>query len=273
MVYRLVLLQRSFVEMNEIFELSKFLYQTSFAIIVMNQFQNYITNIYQKNYVLLQEKTVERKIQLSDVLSSVSLVVPTNYKWLNRSDWVGLWSKKVDYFEYQKPYIQHKYPILYETLDYYIGLAENAISYVREIISTPQNIEKLTVARRREMVDMNSSEFFSPLNIVLDYSARDLAEYLKSAFFADYDVEKIVGEMFQHFSYQQVNYGLLMGRLLFPSFYFDPYEQIVNGVLPEKVIYTILKKSEDYEYFLQFIYQKIHQVSQIPRIDWLEHRR
>ena len=40
MVYRLVLLQRSFVEMNEIFELSKFLYQTSFAIIVMNQFQN-----------------------------------------------------------------------------------------------------------------------------------------------------------------------------------------------------------------------------------------
>ena len=61
-----------------------------------------------------------------------------------------------------------------------------------------------------------------------------------------------------------------MGRMLFPSNYFDYYEKIVNDTIAENKIIEIIEKSEDYEYFLKVIYLKMKKKYQIQRIDWLD---
>ena len=54
----------------------------------------------------------------------------TNDKRLYRNDWIQLWSDKIDYYEYQINQFGKDYPILCDSLSYYIGLGENAISYL-----------------------------------------------------------------------------------------------------------------------------------------------
>ena len=61
-----------------------------------------------------------------------------------------------------------------------------------------------------------------------------------------------------------------MARLLFPSFYFDIYEDIVNGYTKEKEIIKILNRTDEYQEFLKYIYNYINKKKPIIKIDWLE---
>ncbi len=267
--YRLIPFKRPLEEVKSINELSHLLTTTLFSTILKNKFQESITPIEHKNYILLQEKVPSKKITIEDIAKDYHPLLPlNNFPLLNRSDWVLLWSEKIDYFEYQKNYIKTTYPHLFGSLDYYIGLAETAISYITEVKKENQHQEKLTIARKRVYANMDIRDFYSPLNIVIDYPMRDLAEYLKSLFLLDEDQDEKIKNILHSLQYDTFDYSLLMGRVLFPSFYFDTYEQIINGTLQEEKIIPILEKSEDYETFLYNIYQTIR--SYIPKIDWLE---
>ena len=57
--------------------------------------------------------------------------------------------------------------------------------------------------------------------------------------------------------------------MLFPTFYFDKYDDIVNKNKSEKEILAILKKVEAYEDFLKNIYLIINQNTAIKKVDWL----
>ncbi len=260
-------------EMEEILRLNEYssFYNSSIGLIEKNIEGKYITILNNKYYVLISNRTPNRRIYFSDLLVVKDFIPLNNFMLLKRNDWVNLWSKKNDYFEYQKEYIKTKFPILYYSLDYYIGLSENAISYIGQVEREmkPSERDHLVLAKKRVHYNDNLHEFQSPLNIVIDYKERDVSEYFKSLFLDDcYNEEEIINYL-KELPASGFGMGLLMGRMLFPSFYFDLYEKIVNDVIPEKEIYKIIDKSDDYEYFLRFIYFEINKIIKIPRIDWL----
>ena len=71
-------------------------------------------------------------------------------------------------------------------------------------------------------------------------------------------------------NYSTYQYALLIARLLFPSHYFDIYEKIINETLKEKEIINVLKRTDEYEKFLRYIYNFINKKKPILKIDWLE---
>lgn len=260
-------------EMEEILRLNEYssFYNSSIGLIEKNIEGKYITILNNKYYVLISNRTPNRRIYFSDLLVVKDFIPLNNFMLLKRNDWVNLWSKKNDYFEYQKEYIKTKFPTLYYSLDYYIGLSENAISYIGQVEREmkPSERDHLVLAKKRVHYNANLHEFQSPLNIVIDYKERDVSEYFKSLFLDDcYNEEEIINYL-KELPASGFGMGVLMGRMLFPSFYFDLYEKIVNDVIPEKEIYKIIDKSDDYEYFLRFIYFEINKIIKIPRIDWL----
>ena len=260
-------------EMEEILRLNEYssFYNSSIGLIEKNIEGKYITILNNKYYVLISNRAPNRRIYFSDLLVVKDFIPLNNFMLLKRNDWVNLWSKKNDYFEYQKEYIKTKFPILYYSLDYYIGLSENAISYIGQVEREmkPSERDHLVLAKKRVHYNDNLHEFQSPLNIVIDYKERDVSEYFKSLFLDDcYNEEEIINYL-KKLPASGFGMGLLMGRMLFPSFYFDLYKKIVNDVIPEKEIYKIIDKSDDYEYFLRFIYFEINKIIKIPRIDWL----
>ena len=58
---------------------------------------------------------------------------------------------------------------------------------------------------------------------------------------------------------------LLFARFLFPSYYFDLYEDILEKDLNENKIINILKKTSKYEDFLKYLLQTLP----INQVEWI----
>ena len=266
---------RSMQEIKEIILLTQELNKIApYATIISNRQNEYITFIEQLPYVLLEYNKQDVVINIDDILLSQDYsLLGSRFPFLARNNWGNLWTNKIDYFEYQKVHIKNKYKLLYESMDYYIGYAEVAISYFEEIKRTFQQKERMVVPSHQRLKKSDTTDkFYNPFSLILDDRARDWAEFLKSFFFEGYKEEEIV-EIISKLPQDTVSLHLLLARLLFPSFYFDLYEKIINDVIKEKEIYKVLEKNKDYEDFLFLCYKTINQRINLRKIDFLEKER
>lgn len=269
-LYILYLITNKEQEVKEQIILNKELVYYNYpSLVINNVFNNSYSLIEGKNYILVCYNFSNRKVMETDLTKDI-YINKNNYLILNRSNWYDLWCKKVDYFEYQKNYIKDKYPLLYNTIDYFIGYAEVAISYLSEVNKTIKRDSKdyLTICHKRVYFNDDLNNFYNPFSLIIDYKARDVGEYLKSLLFYGYQ-EKQIKELLLviNSSYQR---HLLMARVLFPSFYFDCYEDIINGITGEEEIISILNKIKDYEDFLVYLYNLLRETDYLIQIDFLE---
>ena len=187
---------------------------------------------------------------------------------LLRNDWIKLWCEKIDYYEYQINQLGKEYPILCDSLSYYIGLGENAISY---LVNNGQSSESLVVSHKRIRICDGSFEFFNPINFIVDSKVRDISEYIKNSFFYDKLSSNELKIFLLHNPLNKSEYINLFSRLLFPTYYFDIYDEIINNKKEESLILPIIKKSFEYEEFLVDLYKYIvyEKKVQIEPIEWL----
>jgi|LSQX01.3.fsa_nt_gb spore coat protein YutH len=271
-----------FVMFNRPVEEAKYLYELNVEMIrrnslvhefILNKDKDVLTYVNDIPYVLMKIYVNEKKkSDLAEIVYiSMSNTNITKDKVLDRSDWATLWSYKVDYFEYQISQIGKKHPLLCEYLSYYIGLTENAISYAKNTFNEIKMGEQdaLTVAHRRIGANDTGFDIYNPLSIVIDHQVRDFAEYIKAKFFADSDVWPEIEEYFRHCDMSTFSRRLLYARLLYPSYFFDVYEDIVEGMQKEDEILPIVYKSEKYENFLVEVYSFLNRENVLPPIDWL----
>ena len=191
-------------------------------------------------------------------------------KNLFKFDWGSLWSNKIDYFEYQINQIGKKYPILCDSLGYFIGMAENAISYVNYAIS--QNAKEnlyFAVSHRRIKESDTFFDLYNPINIVVDSRVRDISEYIKHMVINNINPWEDIKKHFLTTRYSYLEWQLLYGRLLFPTYYFDKYELIVSGDCAEEDIVSLISNTKDYEKFLYDFYIFSKNYVNIPGIDWI----
>jgi spore coat protein YutH len=271
-----------FLPFNRPLEDSKFLYELNVEMIrkgllvheiILNKDNNALTLVNDIPYILMRVYVNEHKlINLTDIIY-ISMTT-TNIKpnpTLDRSDWVGLWSAKIDYFEYQISQVGKKYPIICEFLSYYIGMAENAISYVKNTLSeakkTPYDV--LSIGHKRIKENYTDFDIYNPLSFIIDYPARDISEYIKAKFFSSNDVWPEIEEYFNSYDMPIYSKRLLYARLMFPSYFFDVYEAVIEGKLKEDDILPFVYKTEQYEEFLNEFHTYINRGNLIPQIDWI----
>ncbi len=269
-LYYVISINKPMDYINEVISLNRMLINTKFMQIIYNLNRSPISFINNQYYILLRCKKYV-KFSLEDLYNPLYCNGEMlKLKTLNHSNWDKLWTSKIDYFEYQKDYIKVKYPILYKSLDYFIGLGENAIAYFYAVnhYLTKEYNDILVISRRR--VNLRDISFFNPLYLVIDHRARDVGEYLKYIFIEDTYSYEVIEELLDNLNFSIYQYSLLIARLLFPSFYFDIYEDIVNGYTKEKEIIKILNRADEYQEFLKYIYNYINKKKSIIKIDWLE---
>lgn len=266
--------QRPLSDIEALYKMNKEMIKRNILVheIIINNENKILTYVNNTPYVLMEIYINENtKINLPEVchINNNSIRLECD-KVLNRYDWVTLWEIKNDYFESQINEIGKRYQNLCNCANYYIGLAENAISYVREA-SKLQDDVLVGVCNKRINCKDNLFSLYNPLNYVCDYRVRDVSEYIKSAFFNDEDAYGLVEEYFNnnYLSYKEIL--LFYGRLLYPSYFFDLYDDIVNQDLDENLIDNVAVKAGDYEKFLLDVYVYLSRLYNryIPSIDWL----
>mgnify|MGYP006070688561 CR=1 FL=1 len=242
--------------------LSQIGYHKGFKII-FNIYHNMFTNIEDKWYVLILHSESDFNL-LTEVLSPV--ILPRNFFDFEHYSWDYLWSRKVDYYEYQISHFGQDYPLILESFNYYIGMAENAISYLRYNISS-QQLRSLDMFLCHERISY--SNYFNPTNFIMDFYARDVAEYIKFLFFSDSYHNFSFHTFFQSLNFSYSDYILLYSRLLFPSYYFDIYDDIINKKCNENKLKKVIYLQKDYQSFLYYIYKVIISFIYIPEVGWI----
>ncbi|CCY45103.1 spore coat protein YutH [Clostridium sp. CAG:1193] len=280
--YYIIMYERNLEEMDTLVKLNKEMIERGSLVheIVLTKDGKAVFLCDNNSYALLRVYINENiPIKIEDIfymLDYNDTIKPNNI--IGRMNWANLWSSKVDYFEYHIGHLIKKYPYIYKTIDYYLGLAENAISYVKDI-KTPASL--ISICHRRIGVTSTLFDLYNPFNLVIDYKVRDIAEYIKSVFFYGENscVEGVVNSenmivdkcniilerIFKKYIFDNEALKLLFARLLFPSYYFDLYENVIDNSLNENVISCIIKKSSAYEEFLKIILLK----TPIPYVEWL----
>ena len=227
--------------------------------IIKNSFDQIITFHDNHNYVLIMinyEYDKEANVKFIPSFPDKELDI------LKRNNWGKLWSIKIDYIEYQISHLKNSYPIINSSVHYYIGLAENAISYFNMLDLS--NIT-LFICHRR----ININNIFNPLELVIDLKVRDVAEFIKDSFFNKKMTTSEIKEYINKLNLDNIDYILLYVRLLYPSYYFDVYEEIVNSNKEEKEINKIIDLSNLYEELLYELYIMFKGRINIIGVDWI----
>lgn len=214
-------------------------------------------------YILIKyKKGYDEKIMVKDIVD-FNYFYPQNNR-LDCSNWKQLWETKLNYFEYQLNQFGYKHELLRKSFGYYSGYVELAISLLNNIKTKATGL-----AHRRIKKDYTLYNLFDPFNLVIDNKIRDIAEYFKCDIFEDNSFENMI-HILSKLNLTNYDYQLFFIRMLYPTFYFDMYEDIMNNDFNDELIIPILEKTNYYEGFIKKLYQHIKKISNIPIIEWLE---
>ena len=226
-----------------------------------------IISVYNENRFMLIKIFVNmnKNISLSEILFLNNYL---NSKKLS-VNWGQLWEKKIDYLEELINENGKKYPLIVNSFNYFVGMTENAINYYNSI--NIGNDINYVISHRSIKVGDTIESLYNPLNIILDYRVRDIAEYIKISFFKN---NKLIFKEMQEYlinsNLSLTEVQLLVARLLYPSFYFDMYDDIMIDNQEEKILTFILANLDNYEIYLSNVIELIRQRYNVDEIAWLK---
>lgn len=256
---------RPLEDLMEIYKITN-MYPKNFHTIVKNRQDQLTTEVDGQPYILLKIRGPENiEVDMIDMIKG-EISYKVDRSLLNRTNWSELWSNKVDYLEYQISELGTTHETVRKSFSYYVGLAENAISYFN-LLKT-DGVDTVISHRRIKCPNINSN-FENPLDIVIDYRARDYGEYLKAQFFANQDAIAEVKLLIEKKPLTPLEYNLLFCRLLYPSYYFDSMTDILEHNEQDDILLKYIEKVDEYEKFLNEVYRLFSKFASMIKIDWL----
>lgn len=237
------------IDSNELKENLDYLNNTNvlYDLLILTKEGNITINYNDKEYALFKVRNNENL----NILSFSNLITTGKLKWGT------LWSNRVDYYLEQIAEVVEQKEIKY-AIDYYISLAEIAISYFNTLSEIyNENTVTFTLSHHIVTSPIDKYMFYNPSNMCFDLSVRDIAEYIKESFFNDiltnYEILSLIDKI--NLNESLANY--LLVRLIYPSYIFKLYDIFIETKELNKKFYEYMKKSREYETLLSTIYNKL----------------
>ena len=251
---------------DSLVELSNNLYSKNILVhtFIMNKNNNYVVSYDNNNYSLLRVNCEEeKKIKLKDIIDFNNILTSNN----SARDYSTLWSNEVDDIEEEIIDFNKEHELLTDYVNYYIGLAENAIEYYNN--NSKKELSIVSINHVKVTYNMTYLDFYNPLNFIIDYRIRDLSEYIKSIFFNTLNSERII-KIVESLNINKEEACLFFCRMLYPNYYFNLYNNILDNKINEEELTKILNLSEEYEILLNEIQNIFHRKYSLPLIEWLK---
>jgi len=194
--------------------------------IVYNKYGNLVTTINNEQYVLLSLTNIPNEtISIYDIKNDMHIRnnIVSNF----REEWIKKWEQKIDYFEELLTNKKEFYSELYPVFQYYIGIGEETIMYLKSINDKHDDLPTIQHYRLRLCSDLYY--YYDPTNVVIDHCSRDIAEYIKSMIISHNNIDEfivILDEYLNSHIFSNHDIKMMYARILFPTFFFDYIEEI-----------------------------------------------
>lgn len=236
-------------------------YRLNIHKVIINK-DNKISTIFNGNeYILLEvcsnNKIVEKKHFNLNSRITIPYILEDN------------WSKKVDYYAKQIFEFGIENKELVKLANYYIGMAENAITLYNEALE--EGDYQCSIQHRRIYYPNYAINYFDPTELVIDCRVRDFAEFYKSKFFYDQvSIEEILYDIDNNnFSASEIK--LFVARMLYPTYFFDLFEKnIIRENNDQKLLKEFIEKNSSYLSLLNNLEIKISQKFNLNLIYWIK---
>ncbi len=231
--------------------------------IILNKEGNLFSDVDKKKYVLLRVKGILKY----EVKFDEFKYYPVNSNGVN---WGTLWSERLDYYEVQIRELGIKYQTVLNSFGMFSGLAENAILYFNMTMEKFGDLESnVGIVHNRVKYPCYLIDYYNPVNFIIDYSVRDIGEYIKSYIISDdFDFNNVI-TLINRMYLNDLMFNLLYARLLYPTFYFDVFDKIILEDGKDSDIVFTLDKIDIYLDTLKRLYDRFNNEHQMFRIEWL----
>ncbi len=269
--YALVIYDRDIKDIDELYKISTYFFSRGIYChqIIPNNDNNLITYINQIPYILLQIYIKENKIITEDDIKLFTNYASlTNYsELLRRDNWKQLWINKIDYFEYQVSQFGKKYPLIRESFSYYCGFVETGISLIN---TTNLEYSRLVVGHKRLKATDTLFDLYNPLNFIIDLPIRDISEYYKDLIIEDNSIIDKIKNYILTYNLSTNEILMFFIRMLYPSFYFDLYEDIIENDKDDSSLLDIINSNKKYEKVIKELYIFLNNYIVMPDIEWIK---
>ena len=184
-------------------------------------------------------------------------------------NWGELWSERLDYYEIQLRELGYNYQTVLNSFGMFSGLAENAILYFNMSKRMFNDNEVVGIVHNRMNYPCYLIDYNNPLNLVIDYNIRDIAEYIKAYLLSDaYDVNNVL-LLLERLNVNNLMFNLLYSRLMYPTFYFDVFDKIILEDGKDSDIVYVLNVVDKYLDMLNKVYLKFKDKYSMLNVEWL----
>ncbi len=184
-------------------------------------------------------------------------------------NWGELWSERLDYYEIQLRELGYNYQTVLNSFGMFSGLAENAILYFNMSKRMFNDNEVVGIVHNRMNYPCYLIDYNNPLNLVIDYNIRDIAEYIKAYLLSDaYDVNNVL-LLLERLNVNNLMFNLLYSRLMYPTFYFDVFDKIILEDGKDSDIVDVLNVVDKYLDMLNKVYLKFKDKYSMLNVEWL----
>lgn len=207
-----------------------------------------------KDYVLLKVNEFIEEITFDDVLFFNSIdcnKFKDHYTFMDK-----FWEEKIDYLEMQLSELSNN-KLLNNSFDYYVGIAEILIDYLRRNYQGGSFDLRLS---HKCLNCLDSLEYYNPLNISFDLKYKDIAAYLRKKG----DMELIL-EMIEKAT-RSDEYRYFFVRMVFPFRYFYELEEILVDGKDNHELINVVNHVDNYEKYLL----NIERLFGIFIFDWIK---
>lgn len=237
------------INIDELKEIIDYLNNTNmlYHLLMLTKEQNLTITYNDKEYALFKVRDNDNL----NIFSFSNLI--TNGKCI----WGTLWSNRVDYYLEQLKEVVDINEIKY-AMDYYISLAEIAISYFNTLEEIYKSSElTYTISHHITSSPLSKYELYNPSNMCKDLIVRDVAEYIKASFFEDILTNNEILNLIDNINLNEALANYLLVRLIYPSYMFKIYDKYIETKEIDRKFYEYMKKSREYEHLLANIYNKL----------------
>lgn len=226
---------------------------------LLNKEGNYYTK-YDGNYLVLLKYNdiIKDRIEFNDIFYyHIENNLLLNYDILNH------FKNQIDVLEKEIQEYNKEHSLIQKSIDYFIGISENAIQLLSDI-----NINYDSICHNIGLTNYNKVEYNNPFNYIKANIMYDYANYFKYKFYYEtinYD------ELYYLIKNSNINDLILFfGLMLYQEEYFNLVKQILLDKQNEEDLNIYINHISDYKELLLYIKDSIRNVDKIREIEWLD---